>query len=244
MRTSTARRLLRLNRTFYDRFAREFAVSRPSCPPGVVRVLNDLRGTRSLLDVGCGFGRVARALAAGEFGRPPDRYLGIDFSRELLGQAAREQGSERYAFLEADLTEPRWSDHPRLLGDRFDAALCFAVLFHIPGVRRRLRLLRRIHGLLASGGRAAVSVWQFLHVPRLADRVVPWTEAGIDPGELDPGDLLFDWRRGGRGLRYVHHFTPAELIEQCRRSGFDVIDSFRSDGRSRDLTFYLTLRKP
>ena len=57
----------------------------------------------------------------------------------------------------------------------------------------------------------------------------------------DPGDYLLDWRRGGHGLRYVHHFELDELNTLCVRAGFHVDDSFRSDGESGTLGLYLLL---
>ena len=146
------------------------------------------------------------------------------------------------SFVRCDLAAPGW---PARLADRpFDAAVCFSVIHHIPGARRRLRLLREIRSLLGPGGRCAISVWQFLHAPRLRRKIVPWREIGVRSGDVDDGDYLIDWRRGGRGLRYVHHFDEAELVDACRRAGFDVIETYRSDGHasgSGDLGLYILL---
>ena len=241
MKTTTARRLLRLNRDFYDAFAAEFADSRSALQSGIVRALRSLGEFHSLLDVGCGDGRVGRALASGVVPHRVGRYLGVDFSARLLEQAA--SLPDRFDLVARDLSAPGWA---RGIGSApFDAAVCFSALHHIPGPRRRLRLLRDIRTLLKPGARCAVSVWQFLHAPRLRRKIVPWSEAGLWPRDVDPGDYLLDWRRGGRGLRYVHHFDEAELVKLCRRAGFDVLETFRSDGRTPDgeLGLY-TLVKP
>ncbi|HEY4691544.1 MAG TPA: class I SAM-dependent methyltransferase, partial [Anaerolineae bacterium] len=124
----------------------------------------------------------------------------------------------------------------------FDVAVCFSMLHHIPGARRRLRLMQAIRSVLKPGHRCAVSVWQFLHVPRLARKVVAWSEIGLQPGDVDAGDYLLDWRRGGRGLRYVHHFEEAELTDLCRRAGFDVVETFRSDGQTGNMGLYILLK--
>ncbi len=68
------------------------------------------------------------------------------------------------------------------------------------------------------------SNWQFLNSPRLRKRIQPWTRAGLTADQVDPGDYLLDWRRGGEGLRYVHHFSPEELAELAAETGFRVID--------------------
>jgi len=120
----------------------------------------------------------------------------------------------------------------------FQQVFAFAVLHHIPGDELRTRLLRQVHDLMAPGGRLALSVWNFLASPRLRRRILPWREAGLAEGELDPGDYLLDWRHGGRGLRYVHHFTEPELAELAAASGFGMAASYLADGESGVLGRY------
>ncbi len=243
MKTSIAHRLIRLNRAFYDQFAPDFAASRSALQPGLLRALALLGERRSLVDLGCGDGRVGRALAAGLVANRVERYLGVDSSSGLLAQAlpAGEAWPSGFGLLEVDMAAPRWSSG--LIGGdgRFTAAVCLAALFHIPGARRRLRLLREMRALLAPDGLAVVSVWRFLHVPRLARKIVPWAEVGLQSAEVDRGDYLLDWRRGGRGLRYVHHFAPGELVASCRRAGFAVVDSYESDGATGDMSHFVVL---
>ncbi len=232
MRTSTARQLLRLNREFYDAFAADFSASRSRLQPGIMRALAALRPYHSLLDVGCGDGRV---LAAGRRSAPGIRYVGVDFSRQLLRRAPT---SPRCDFIHANLASPGWAAR---LPKGLAAAVCFSLLHHIPGPRRRLRLLREINAALQPAGRCALSVWQFLQLPRLRRKIVPWEQIGLPQAAVDPGDYLLDWRRGGHGLRYVHHFAADELNALCMRAGFHVDESFRSDGESGALGLYLLL---
>ncbi len=234
MKTATARRLLRLNRDFYDTFAAEFADSRGALQPGMIRALRSLGQFDSLVDIGCGDGRVGRALAAGIVEHVVQRYVGVDFSARLLEHAARSQAKlpAHVDWVWRDLTRPEWAKRIDFLSDPFDAAVCFSLLHHIPGPRRRLRLLREVRSLLRPGARCAVSAWQFLHVPRLRRKIAGWPEVGLAAGAVDEGDYLVDWRRGGRGLRYVHNFDEAELIDVCRRAGFNVLDAYRSDGHA------------
>jgi redox-sensitive bicupin YhaK (pirin superfamily) len=55
---------------------------------------------------------------------------------------------------------------------------------------------------------------------------------------VDENDYLLDWRRGGEGLRYVHHFDEAELNAMATASGFQVREMFRSDGENGQLGLY------
>ncbi|MFN8461172.1 MAG: hypothetical protein U0X93_05310 [Anaerolineales bacterium] len=62
--------------------------------------------------------------------------------------------------------------------------------------------------------------------------------SGVEASEVDEGDYLLDWRSGGEGLRYVHHFTEAELGKLASASGFRVVESFSSDGETGNLGLY------
>jgi len=229
---------MRLNREFYDGFATQFADSRSALQPGIARALGALGPFDSLIDVGCGDGRVGRALVEGLLERPPARYLGVDFSSRLAERfKAGARWPARYGVAVVDLTAPDWS---RGLG-RFDAAVCFSVLHHIPGDGRRARLLRQIRALLNPGGRCAVSVWQVTHVDRLRRKIVDWSEAGLRGPDVDPGDYLIDWQRGGRGLRYVHELGESEMMAVCRRAGFNIGQMYRSDGATGDMGLYAIL---
>ena len=60
----------------------------------------------------------------------------------------------------------------------------------------------------------------------------------MDDKELDEGDYLLDWKRGGNGLRYVHHFSESELRSIANETGFQVYKSFLSDGYENRLGLY------
>ena len=119
----------------------------------------------------------------------------------------------------------------------------FAVLHHLPGTQLRLALLRNVHDLLRENGAFIHSCWQFLSSPRLKRRIQPWESAALTPEELDANDYLLDWRVGRRGLRYVHHFDEEELAELARLSGFDVVETFYSDGENQRSSLYQVWKK-
>ncbi len=236
MKPEIARRLLDLNRQFYQTFAGEFSATRQRLQPGVKRLLETLSGDETVLDLGCGNGEMLQVLL-----RRGHRaaLLGVDFSPSLMAVAHVPGQSTTLSLLCVDLGDPGWEDLVRAaMPQPFDLVTAFASLHHLPGSDRRLGFLQAVHALLCPRGRFFHSEWQFLNSERLSQRVQPWQKAGLSTTDVEPGDHLLDWRRGGRGLRYVHHFDQAELEALAASSGFRVCETFLSDGANSRLGLY------
>ena len=73
---------------------------------------------------------------------------------------------------------------------------------------------------------------------KLKARVQDWSKVNLSTSDVDRNDYLLDWRSGGVGLRYVHHFDENELEDLARASNFRVIDTFYSDGEGDRLGLY------
>ena len=226
--------LIDLNRTFYQTFAQQFSATRHRLQPGVVGILEQLSGQESILDLGCGNGLLGQTF----FKRGHQHvYTGLDSNPELVKIAMTSlPQKEGFSFLVADLTSTTWDS--LLPRDQYDYVLAFAVLHHVPGYQLRLDTLKKIAGLTWSGARFIHSNWQFLNSPRLKARIQPWESIGISEKFVEEGDYLVDWRSGGQGLRYVHVFNSVELESLAAESGFRILDSYHSDGKSGDLAIY------
>ncbi len=237
MNTDTVNRLLDLNRQFYQTFATQFSATRMRLQPGVKRILANLPSQARLLDLGCGNGESWRALvSAGHQGA----YMGLDSSARLLEIAAASQpvvpGAAQAVFIQADISTQDWD--ARLPVGSFDVILAFAVLHHVPSQILRSQIARKLRALVAPDGVFIHSEWQFLNSPRLRERIQPWDRIGIAEEHLDEGDYLLDWRYGGYGLRYVHHFDLEELARLASESSFYIAETFRSDGEGGQLGLY------
>lgn len=103
----------------------------------------------SLLDVGCGNGRLAQALTVAGLAV---RYTGIDASDVLLAIAV--QGAHAVSMVQyvsvTHISQNGWTT--ALLQNSYDAIALLAVLHHMPGWERRVALLRSLKGLLAVDG--------------------------------------------------------------------------------------------
>jgi SAM-dependent methyltransferase len=230
MDEATVRRLVALNEAFYAQFAAPFAASRATPQPGYERLLAYLpAGRPRVLDVGCGDGRFGRFLLSR--GRAVE-YVGVDSAAELLA-AAEGVGQT----LRRDLSQPGGL---RDLG-HYDLIACLSTLQHIPGRDNRARLLGEMAGCLASGGHVALANWQFLGSQRQRRKLRPWSEVGLATADVEQGDYLLAWQRGGYGLRYVALLDEMETGRLAAAAGLRVVAQFRSDGREGDLNLYTIL---
>lgn len=235
MDSAVSSRLIELNRGFYTRFGESFSATRRRIQPGVRRVLAALKGDEDVLDLGCGNGEFARELAKGGH---RGSYLGVDFSLPLLREAGSLPEGFSAAFKEVDLTHLSAFYEQLMIPGGWSLITAFAVLHHIPSRALRLEILRTVHRLLRPEGFFIHSNWQFLNSEKLKARIQPWEAAAVSPSDVDAGDYLLNWRSGGEGLRYVHHFGENELGELAEAAGFRVVETFYSDGETGDLGLY------
>jgi len=245
MDTNTLQKLIDLNQQFYQTFALQFSATRMRLQPGAMLILDKLSSEKNILDLGCGNGEIALALSrTNHYGS----YTGLDFNDEMLNITRERVNENTYSstlkvnLLKADLTTSNWIDV--LPQPQYDAVLALAVLHHIPGNKLRRNLIKTIRKLLKEknnsnyAGRFYLSNWQFLNSPRLRNHIVPWETVGLTSKDVEDGDYLIDWRSGGYGIRYVHHFDEYELATIAVETGFNLKETFFSDGDGGILGLY------
>lgn len=231
MEEVVVRQLVELNSVFYESLAEPFSESRTGFQPGFKRIFDYIpRDFESVLDIGCGNGRLAKFLR-GQGLRAA--HTGVDFSHTLLTAAAEWFD---HVFVR-DLSRPDCLDG---LGN-FDLIASLATLQHIPGRANRVRLLREMAAHLPSDGRIVLSNWQFLDSPRQRRKIRPWPVAGIDPAQIEPDDYLLTWSRGGSGVRYVAYLDAETTRGMAGEAGLMVKHQFYSDGREGNLNLYTIL---
>jgi SAM-dependent methyltransferase len=102
----------------------------------------DLRGRKSILDVGSGAGQIVRHLL--KYADGDAAITGLDISPEMLRRARGRLRSDRPQLLSADLSRLPFAE------GAFDCITCGYVLEHLPDARPGLAELARV---LARGGR-------------------------------------------------------------------------------------------
>lgn len=232
MNSTTAERLLQINREFYDRFGDSFSATRQRLQPGVTKILESIKEDDSVLDLGCGNGNFLRELHRRGHTAP---LLGVDFSLPLLRQAESTPGVE---FRVVELDQLAVISDQLSVTDHWSLITCFATLHHIPSTELRLGILQTVKKLLKPNGRFYLSNWQFLNSEKLTARIQPWSRVGLSDDDVDEGDYLLDWRSGGEGLRYAHQFSAEELLGLADQVQMKVEAGFLSDGENGRLGLY------
>lgn len=227
-----ARRLVDLNAQFYDRLAAPFSASRAAPQSGYERLLHYIprAGAVDVLDVGCGNGRFGRFLLAGGLSI---NYTGVDFSERLMSTGVDVPGRR----IRSDLSLPGALDGL----DTYDLIACLSTLQHIPGRANRERLMCDMRQHLRSNGRLVLANWQFLDNERQRRKLQPWADIGLQESQVEPGDYLLSWQRGGAGLRYVALIDEEATRLLAAAADLRIVNQFHSDGREGDLNLYTIL---
>jgi SAM-dependent methyltransferase len=155
----------------------------------------------SLLDVGCGSGRLASRLRSWGYG---GRYLGVDVVPALVKYARRTLPGYRFEVIDGLELPPS--------AEAFDFACFFSVLTHLP-FEASFILLRSAVGEVRTGGRIIASFLEF-----------------ADPGHWSVWDGSVESFRGARHHnQFIHRDDLALLGERAGLRMVEVHDGCRSE---------------
>jgi len=196
----------------YDRIADHFAKTREYAWPEVESFISDevdrCGSLNRALDLGCGNGRHAQALA--EAGA---EVVGLDVSRGLLAEARQRADERGFA---VDLVHGDGSRLP-FTDSGFSQVVYVATLHHLRTRESRRQSLSEVGRVLAPDGRALVSAWSTAH----------------DRFEATEGfDTTVDWTLpGGETVgRYYHIYDPEEFRVDLEAANIEVVDCRISSG--------------
>jgi hypothetical protein len=86
-----------------------------------------------------------------------------------------------------------------------------------------------------------LSNWQYNRSARLRRKIAPWSAIGLTEADVEPGDALLSWERGGHGYRYCHLLASSEIEAFAVASGFQVSAQFPGDA---GLNLFSVLNRP
>lgn len=231
MEAKKAQNILELVKRNYQEIAVSFdATRKKEVWPEIRNLSARVNDGESVLDVGCGNGRLLEAMDNKKI-----NYLGVDNSEALINLAKENYPLEK--FLVADIL-----NLDIITDNSFDYVFCLAVLQHIPSQELRLQALRQMRAKLRDTGHLIISNWNLWssskHRPLLLRNF--WLKI-LGKYELDYNDLLFSWKdSSGQKVseRYYHAYTKKELKKLARLAGFRILRLYRDK-----YNFWLVLEK-
>ena len=204
-------KLLKIVHDNYRDIAAQFDVTRKKYIwPELAKVLSGLKDGDSLLDVGCGNGRLIENL-----GNKNISYLGVDNSEELIKLAKINYPEQNFKVLDILKLET--------LTQKFDLVISVAVLHHLPSQELRLEALKKLKSVTTPGGQIIFSVWKLWSNKKYKKYLWQniWQKLTFK-SNLDFGDLLFPWKNNrGEAVseRYYHAFTKKGLKKLLNLAG-------------------------
>lgn len=179
--------------------------------PVMRALLPDLSG-KTVLDLGCGYGRsCADAVARGAC-----RVVGIDLSERMLEVARRENADPKIVCRRMDISRAGG------LGERFDLVYSSLAFHYIPDFAALVRVLA---GLVRPGGTLLFSQEHPVVTAPRSDRPSWVRDAGGNPEAF----LLSDYNRPGRRESHwiidgvvVWHRTMGEIVTALAQGGFRI----------------------
>jgi len=230
MDKNTQKELSKIVKQNYETDAETFNLTRnkKNWPP-ILELLKYVEDGNSVLDVGCGNGRLLEILAEKKI-----KYVGVDLSAGLINIC--QQKYPNYKFAVSDILN---------LGELpeydFDFVFCVAVLHHLPGEDSRLTALRQLKNKIKTDGKIILTAWNMWPLSKYRKLIFKFALLKmIKKNNLDFGDILFDWRAPNSQMskRYYHAFRKGELKRLVKKAGLKI-ESYYKD----KYNYYLVLTK-
>lgn len=223
--------LLNLVKKNYEDVAEEFDITRQKEPwQGLVELTQMVEDENSVLDVGCGNGRLVRL-----FGGKTINYIGVDSSASLIELA--KTNFPDHSFNVSNILE---------LGQikqiNFDFIFCIAVLHHLPGADLQIAALKKLKNKINFDGKIIISVWNMWEQKKYRNLIIKYFLLKlIGKNKMDLGDIIFSWKNSlGKKLseRYYHAFTMVQLKKIAKQAGLKIEKLYKDK-----YNYYLILKK-
>lgn len=241
MDKQSQKKCIELTSSFYSETASSFSETRDHPWCGWQRVLSSIQlpvHTR-VLDVACGNMRFEKFLH--NEGISVEEILCLDNCSDLKPFDL----PNKTRFLNIDLSCDEAFDS--LSKKFFDLVVSFGFFHHIPAHPQRKDFLSKLIDATKPGGYIAVSFWQFMKDPRIANKAQTITPlvAQMHSISLDHDDYFLSWKNRDEVFRYCHNFSDEEIQSFSEQFSDKVtlVSDFSEDGKYHNLNRYLTFQR-
>lgn len=178
--------------------------------PVTQKYLDKIKSGQSILDVGCGNGKLVSGITKGV------EYLGIDFSKTLLSEATKDFPG--YVFRYGNIVEPvAWKNLKK-----YDVIFCVAVLHHLPERKQHLYVLKQMKAMLKKDGFVYLSVWNLWQKRFLQNHIDSLELKKENPRWVN---IPFD----KRWERFCVQMDIPYIVELMEEAGLDLETIFYAD---------------
>ncbi|NDK09518.1 class I SAM-dependent methyltransferase [Candidatus Gracilibacteria bacterium] len=204
----------------YNQFGKTFAASRNNMKwEEIIYFFSNLKNKPSILDVGCGSGRLLEQYY-GYFKLYPVEYVGIDLSSELIGEA-------RSSFPDFDFRVGNMLELESLVGNiQFDSIFSIASFHHLKSYDDRKSVLKQLYSISQKGATIYMTHWA-LDSSLNKDK---YASSKIDGSENKFGSTDYSVKIGAH-TRYYHNFTLKELDTLFKEAGFKILENRLFDNK-------------
>ncbi len=203
--------IIHKTREDYNRIAQYFADTRKYIWPELEEFKKYIKDGQSILDWGCGSGRLVFLLQNKEV-----NYVGTDQSDKLLKIARKNFKKEiKDGWVKFFSTAAKKKKFP---ANFFDLVFMIASFHHLPDKPSRLGLLVDVYKQLKPKGKLIITVWNLES---------DWAKGKINSGwqKIGENDFLIPWKNPEGEIlahRYYHHFPKEELGGLLTEAGFKI----------------------
>lgn len=228
MNKKTQQDLLNIVEKNYNEIAEDFHETRKKYLwPELLNLTKDVKDGDSVLDVGCGNGRLIKAFEGKKV-----KYVGVDASEKLIELARNEVAG--YEFLVANILE--LGKIPQV---NFDYVFSIAVLHHLPGEKLRVDALRQLKNKIKNDGKIILTVWNFWPKKKFRKLILKFFLLKlIGKNKMDFGDIVFNWQGAEGKKRYYHAFRERELRKIVKKAELKIEKIYKDEHN-----YYLVLKK-
>ena len=219
----TSDNLLKIVHDNYNQIAADFDMTRKKeIWPEMVKLSKQIKDGDSVLDLGCGNGRLLEALKDKQI-----TYLGIDNSEELIKLAKQNYPNNK--FLVSDILNLKSVEETK--NKKFDHIFCLATLQHLPSKELRIESLIEMKKLLSEEGLIVLSNWNMWPIKKYRTMIFKSLfDRLLGKNKLEFGDVIFPWKNSKGEItseRYYHAFGKRELLSLCRKAGFSDVTIYK-----------------
>lgn len=206
--------LVQQNKESYDKIASLFSQTRSFIWEDLKALNKYVKTGDKVLDVGCGNGRLLEILS-----RPKIKYLGVDFSQNLLLEAQKKYSDEEFRLLDIlDLDQ---------LTTKFDVVFFISALNHFPR-EKHAEVMSKISHVMEPGAELLMVNWNMWNWKR---KKSVWHNKGRCLIGSGFKDVMTTWKSGKTAADlYYYAFSRRELRKLLEKSGFDVVKNYYSKG--------------